>query len=80
MAYKCFKIGQDISSCHQRIEEGHCYYCPLYQDDSPYIEPSEETKAKVLEAMFGALDAALKSVDEKKPYMVMGIERKENDQ
>lgn len=60
MAYKCFKIGQDISSCPQRIEDGHCYYCPLYQDDSPYIEPSEETKEKALGKLVETLNIALK--------------------
>ena len=80
MDYKCLKIGQDISSCPQRIEDVHCYYCPLYQDDSPYIKPPEETTIKALQTILDAVNVALKSVDEIKPYMVMGIEREEEDQ
>lgn len=80
MAYKCFKIGQDISSCPQRIEDGHCFYCPLYQDVSGFVEISEETNAKTLEAFIEAANVALNSVEDKLPFMVMGIERKENKQ
>ena len=59
MAYKCFKIGQDISSCPQRIEDGHCYYCPLYQEDSPSFEVSDEKKENGLEAIIKAAEVAL---------------------
>lgn len=79
MANKCLKIGQDIDTCPQRIEDGHCFCCPFYQDVSGFVEISEETKVKALEAFIEAANVVLNSVEDKSPYMVMGIERKEND-
>ena len=60
MAYKCLKVGQDIDTCSQRIEDGHCFYCPLCQDVSDSFEISEETKAKVLKALVEAANVALR--------------------
>lgn len=60
MAYKCLKVGQDIDTCSQRIEDGHCFNCPLYQDVSGFSEISEETKAKGLKALVEAANVALR--------------------
>lgn len=60
MAYNCFKIGQDMASCPQRIEDGHCYYCPLYQEDSPSFEVSNDAKEKGLKAIIEATNVALR--------------------
>jgi hypothetical protein len=60
MAYKCLKVGQDIDTCSQRIEDGHCFNCPLYQDVFDSFEISEETKAKGLKALVEAANVALR--------------------
>jgi hypothetical protein len=53
------KVGQDIDTCSQRIEDGHCFNCSLYQDVSDSFEISEETKAKGLKALVEAANVAL---------------------
>lgn len=60
MDYKCVKAGQDIDACPQRIEDGHCFYCPFYQDVSDFVEISEETKAKGLKSLIEAANVALR--------------------
>lgn len=60
MAYKCLKVGQDIDTCPQRIEDGHCFHCSLYQDVSCSFEISEETKANGLKALVEAANVALR--------------------
>lgn len=60
MAYKCLKVGQNIDTCSQRIEDGHCFHCSLYQDVSDSFEISEETKARALEAFIEAANVALR--------------------
>ena len=60
MAYKCLKVGQDIDTCPQRIEDGHCFYCPFYQDVYGFVEISEETKEKALESFVEAANVALR--------------------
>ena len=60
MAYKCLKVEQNIDTCSQRIEDGHCFYCPFYQDVSGFVEISGDTKARVLEAFIEAANVALR--------------------
>lgn len=60
MAYKCLKVGQNIDTCPQRIEDGHCFYCPFCQDVSDSFEISEETKARVLESFIEVANVALR--------------------